>query len=189
MTLYSFDFDDTLFHTMLPEKGEKIWQEKTGEPWPHIGWWSKPETLDSEIFDTPMNNWTYKEYLKVAEDPDSLRILATGRLQKVPGMRQNIEKILNENNFSFDEIWVIESSDEKQKGNGEKGIYLNWGGDTFDFKTTLFSKLIEITKCEKFVMYDDREAHLSRFEDWAQTQQIPITIVDVVRKTTTNVNF
>jgi hypothetical protein len=136
-----------------------------------------------------MNNWTYKEYLKVAEDPDSLRILATGRLQKVPGMRQNIEKILNENNFSFDEIWVIESADEKQKGNGEKGIYLNWGGDTFDFKTTLFSKLIEITKCEKFVMYDDREAHLSRFEDWAQTQQIPITIVDVVRKTTTNVNF
>jgi hypothetical protein len=188
MTLYSFDFDDTLFHTMLPNPGEKIWQEKTGEVWPHRGWWSKPETLDIEIFDTPKNDWTYKEYLKTTEETDSLRILATGRLQKVPGMRENIEKIINEHNFSFDEIWVINSDDEKQKGNGKNGIYLNWGGDTFAFKTELFSKLIEITGCDAFVMYDDREEHLPRFEEWAQTIEIPVTIVDVVRKTTST-NF
>lgn len=188
MTLYSFDFDDTLFHTMLPNPGEKIWHEKTGEPWPHRGWWSKPETLDIEIFETPKNDWTYKEYLKATEDTDSLRILATGRLQKVPGMRHNIEKILNQHNFSFDEIWVVPSTDESQVQNGKKGIYLNWGGDTFTFKTTLFEKLIKITGCDHFVMYDDREEHLPRFEEWASTQQIPITIVDVVRKTTTTLN-
>jgi len=190
MTLYSFDFDDTLFHTMLPNPGESIWKEKTGNLWPHRGWWSKPETLNTEIFDTPKNEWVYSEYLRATEETDSLKILATGRLQKVPGMRENIEKILNSHNFSFDEIWAIESSDEKQNGNGEKGIYLNWGGDTFDFKKTLFSKLIQITNCDKFVMYDDREEHLPRFEEWAiKTQKIPVTIVDVVRKTTTNINF
>ena len=189
MTLYSFDFDDTLFHTMLPDPGESIWQEKTGQPWPHRGWWSKPETLDLEVFDTPKNDWVYKEYLKATEDTDSLRILATGRLQKVPNMRENIEKILNKHNFSFDEIWSIKSADEQQNGNGSKGIYLNWGGDTFAFKTTLFEKLIEITKCDKFVMYDDRDEHLPRFEEWANNQQIPIEIVDVVRKTTTSINF
>ena len=189
MTLYSFDFDDTLFHTMLPNPGEDIWRQKTGEPWPHRGWWSKPETLNIEIFDTPKNDWTYGEYLKATEDTDSLRILATGRLQKVPDMRENIEKILNKHNFSFDEVWKIQSTDERQNGNGEKGIYLNWGGDTFDFKTTLFSKLIEITKCDKFVMFDDRQEHLPRFEEWALTQQIPIEIVDVVNKTTTSINF
>lgn len=189
MTLYSFDFDDTLFHTMLPNPGETIWQQKTGQPWPHRGWWSKPETLDLDIFETPKNEWVYKEYLKATEDEESYRILATGRLQKVPGMRDNIEKILNKHNFSFDEIWVINSSDNLQNGNGSNGIYLNWGGDTFYFKTTLFSKLIEITKCDKFVMYDDRDEHLPRFEEWASSQQIPIDIVDVVRKTTTSINI
>ena len=188
MTLYSFDFDDTLFHTMLPNPGEEIWLKKTGEQWPHRGWWSKPETLDTQIFDTPKNDWTYKEYLRVSENTDSLKILATGRLQKVPGMRENIEKIINDHNFSFDEIWIMNSSDPGIEPNGTKGIYLNWGGDTFTFKTTLFSKLIEITKCDEFVMYDDRQEHLPRFEDWAQEQNIPITIVDVVNKTTTIVN-
>jgi hypothetical protein len=174
---------------MLPNPGEKIWQEKTGEPWPYRGWWSKPETLDPDIFDTPKNEWVYKEYLKATEESDSLRILAPGRLQKVPGMRDNIEKILNRHNFSFDEIWVVDSSDANQQGNGEDGIYLNWGGDTFAFKTTLFSKLIEITNCDHFVMYDDREEHLPRFEEWAKTLQISVSIVDVVNKTTTTVNF
>lgn len=198
MTLYSFDFDDTLFHTMLPDPGMSIWEKSMRErypnepekwKWPHRGWWSKPETIDMDIFETPKNEWVYKEYLKTTEDSDSLRILATGRLQKVDGMRENIEKIINKHNYSFDEIWVIDSEDEKQKGNGSKGIYLNWGGDTYDFKTTLFSKLIEITNCDKFVMYDDRQEHLPRFEDWASTQRIPIEIVDVVNKTTTKINF
>lgn len=189
MTLYSFDFDDTLFHTMLPDPGMQIWQKETGTPWPHRGWWSKPETLDMDIFETPMNMWTYREYLNATKDPESIRILATGRLQKVPGMRENIEKIIHLHNFSFDEVWVIESDDESQKRNGSKGIYLNWGGDTFAFKTSLFENLIKITNCDKFIMYDDREEHLIRFEEWASNQQIPIVIVDSIRKTTTNVNF
>lgn len=197
MTLYSFDFDDTLFHTMLPDPGMQIWEDKMkimypDEPekwkWPHRGWWSKPETIDMNIFETPMNNWTYREYLKACEDIDSLKILATGRLQKVPEMRENIEKILNKHNFSFDEIWIIQSSDTQQNGNGENGIYLNWGGDTFDFKTKLFSKLIEETNCDKFVMYDDRQEHLPRFEEWALSQDCEITIVDVVNKVSITIN-
>jgi len=37
--LISFDFDDTLVHTTLPAEGKVIWKEKTGEDWPHRGWW------------------------------------------------------------------------------------------------------------------------------------------------------
>ena len=29
--LISFDFDDTLVHTTLPDEGKLIWKEKTGE--------------------------------------------------------------------------------------------------------------------------------------------------------------
>ena len=54
--LISFDFDDTLCHTPLPEDGKQIWFEKTGTEWPYNGWWSKPESLDLEVFDIPVNN-------------------------------------------------------------------------------------------------------------------------------------
>ncbi len=187
-TLYSFDFDDTLCHTMLPENGEKIWFEKTGTKWPYRGWWSKPETVDPEIFFTPKNEWVYLEYLKAKRDEDSTIIMATGRLQIVPNKRENIIKILNQHNLSFDEVWIINSTDEQQSGNGKDGIYLNWGGDTFMFKTTLFEKLISITQCEHFVMYDDRQEHLGRFEEWASTQNCKVTIVDVVNKKSTIIN-
>ena len=61
--LISFDFDDTLFHTPLPEEGKKIWKQKTGKDWPHSrGWWSKPESLDTEIFDIPINLNIYEKY-------------------------------------------------------------------------------------------------------------------------------
>lgn len=187
MTLYSFDFDDTLCHTMLPNPGMQIWKEKTGTDWPYRGWWSKPESLYLEVFDTPKNEWTYKKYLKACEDENSVKILATGRLQGVKGMREGVQNILNHYNFSFDEVWLINSPDELQDGNGKNGVYLNWGGDTFNFKTTLFEKLFKVTECDSFVMYDDRLEHLERFEEWSRKQTIPITIVDVIRKKTTTI--
>lgn len=187
-TLYSFDFDDTMCHTVDDESGKQIWKDKFGTDWPHIGWWSKPETIDPEIYDTPVNPWVYEKYLEASADEDGACILATGRLQKVPKMRENIQKILMSHNLSFDEIYVINSSNPLKDGNGKDGIYLNWGGDTYIFKTTLFEKLIEITGCEKFVMYDDREAHLEKFEEWAKEQPCQVVIIDVVNKTTKIIN-
>ena len=142
-TLYSFDFDDTLIHTMLPDPGVQIWEEKTKTPWPYkrgkvIGWWSKIESLDISIFDTPKNEWVYKKYSEAKSDPSGYVILATGRLDTVDGMRESVQKILHHYEMEFDEI------------------HLNWGGDTFKFKTTLFQNLITKTGCRHFVMYDDR---------------------------------
>jgi hypothetical protein len=164
-TLYSFDFDDTLIHTMLPDPGMKIWKEKTGKTWPYRGWWSKVETLDMSIFDTPKNEWTYKKYLEAKADPTGYMILATGRLDTVSGMRDGVIKILNYYGLSFDEI------------------YLNPGGDTFKFKTRLFETLISKTGCKHFVMYDDRADHLPHFYEWAEKQISKVTVVDVVNKT------
>lgn len=164
-TLYSFDFDDTLCFTIRPEEGIPEFEEKTGLKWPYNGWWSKAETLDPDIFYTPKNEWVYKRYLEAMADESSYVIMATGRLKKVKNMRENIDKILNQHNMSFDEI------------------HLNWGGDTFKFKTKLFEDLIEQKKCIHFVMYDDRIEHLVKFEDWAKEQSVKITIVNVRSKT------
>ena len=121
--LICFDFDATLFHTALEDEGRVIWKEKTGYDYPHKGWWSKPETLDTAIFDTPLNKVVYEEYLKAVSDEDNFVILATGRIEK---LRPQVEAILNKNNLSFDGVFC------KRRP-----------GDTFYFKKTLFETFIK----------------------------------------------
>jgi hypothetical protein len=165
--IISFDFDDTLCHTPLPEDGKLIWKEKTGFEWPHRGWWSKPESLDTEVFDIPVNNWTYQKYLDSISDEYSYIILVTGRIE---ALRKEVEEVLNINNLSFDDI------------------FLNFGGDTFNFKTKLFENLIRKYEPEEFIMYDDRQEHLPKFCEWAKNQPCSVTVVDVVNKTTKTFN-
>lgn len=163
--LISFDFDDTLCKTPLPEEGKKVYFEKTGTVWPYQGWWGRADSIDMSIFEIPLNEWVYKKYLECISDPENYIILATGRLKKSPGMLENVKKILNHHNLSFDEI------------------HLNWGGDTFKFKTTLFEQLINKLNVDEFIMFDDRAEHLEKFEDWASELNKNTTIVDVVNKT------
>lgn len=170
-TLYSFDFDGTLCFSPEPIEGKKIWLEKTKTDWPYVGWWGKAETLDSNIFYVPKNEWVYKEYLKSKAENNSYTIMATGRLEKVKNMRKNVETILNFHNMSFDEV------------------HLNTLGDTFRYKVKLFENLINKTKCKHFIMYDDRYHHLVNFEKWAKEQSIKITIIDVKNKTEKQFNI
>ena len=51
--LVCFDFDDTLCNTVKHDDGKVIWREKFGVEYPHRGWWSKPESLDMDIFRSP----------------------------------------------------------------------------------------------------------------------------------------
>ncbi len=181
-TLYSFDFDGTLCHTPEPVNGKKIWEEKTGISWPYTGWWGKAESINTDIFYVPVNGWVYKRYLEASLDESGIKILATGRLNKVENMRKNVEEILRINNLTFDEILVIPSKGRYPE-NGEGGIYLNWGGDTFNFKIRLFESLIDKTKCDRFIMYDDRYEHLTRFKEWARdNKKCEIVVVDVINK-------
>ena len=160
-----FDFDDTLFHTPKPEDGKTIFLEKTGNIWPHRGWWGKPETLDIEIFDIPLNKWVHDFFLEHKNTPSDFVMLATGRLRKVDGMRDNIDKIFRKNGIEFDEV------------------HLNWGSDTLKFKIKLFEQKISELEVEELIIFDDRQEHLPLFEEWAKEQDITITIVDVVNKT------
>lgn len=165
-TLYCFDFDGTLVHSPMPHEGKDIWLKETGIVWPYNGWWGKSESLDSDVFFVAKHEWVYQRYLEAVADEDNYTIMATGRLEKVSGMRKNVEKILNQHNLSFEEI------------------HLNWGGDTFKFKTKLFEQLIEKTNCDNFIMYDDRHEHLVKFREWAKEQDCEVTVVDIVNKIT-----
>jgi len=164
--LIVFDFDGTLCHTPDQEQGEKVWFEHTGTKWPYTGWWGKSETIDMDIFHVPVNQWVYQKYLEATSDEDAYVILATGRLEKVAGMRKNVERILNYHNLSFD------------------GVHLNNIGDTFRFKRSLFENLADELGVDEVVMYDDRHEHLVKFWEWAAKKPFKVDVVDVVHKTT-----
>ncbi len=161
MNIIAFDFDGTLYHTSEPSGGKDLFKLKTGMEWPHLGWWSKPETLDLEIFPTPINEYVFREYEKWSKMDDSYCILATGRMEK---MRLDVERILNRDDLTFNEV------------------HLNPGMETFLFKTRLFEKLISKFNPDKFIMYDDRQEHIHKFKVWAETQPCEIHIIDVVNK-------
>jgi len=157
--LISFDFDDTLVHTLLPAEGKMIWKEKTGEDWQHRAWWSRPESLDMGVFDIPLNKKIYKRYQQAISDHDNYVILATGRVKP---LQDEVYKILGHYGLSFDET------------------HLNPGIDTFEFKSNLFAKLIYELQPEEFVMYDDRQEHLVKFVQWANAMPCKVTIIDAI---------
>ena len=169
--LISFDFDKTLFFTPEPELSKEIFLKKTGKNWPHKGWWGKSETLNMDIFDIPLNNWVYEKYLEVINDPETFTMMATGRLKKIPGMRENIDKIFEKYGMKFDEI------------------HLNCGSDTLKFKIKLFEEKIEELRVDEFIMFDDRELHLIEFKEWAKSIDCKISIVDVINKKKDRFNY
>lgn len=180
-----FDFDGTLCHTPERQVGQKVFKEKMGFEWPYYGWWSKPESIDMDIFHIPINDWVYQRYLEAINDSTAHVILATGRLEKPIDMRKNIERILRFHNLSFDvfdPLNVIEIGTPRRKII-RNGVYLNTGGDTFMFKTQLFEDMMERMNINNLLIYDDREEHLIKFSNWAKKQSgSKITICDVVNR-------
>jgi hypothetical protein len=144
-----FDFDGTLAYSPEPEIGKPKYKEVTGQDWPHKGWWGRAESLDTNIFDIPVNPSVVSDYKKEKSNPDTLVIMMTGR---IPKLSKEVEDILSANNLSFD-------------------YYLyNNESSTLDFKINtmdrLLSKYPTITEVE---MWDDRDEHIGPFQAWGST--------------------
>lgn len=155
------DFDGSLIDTLTPEIGKPIWKKYTGFDWPHIGWWSKPESLDDDIFDFKPIQFSHDFYKKSIGDKDKYVILATGRLKP---LEKHVISILDKHDIKFHDV------------------FLSTGGDTFTFKSRLFDKLIREHKPDELTMIDDRQEHLDKFVEWAKLQSIKINIFDAVKQ-------
>ena len=146
-----FDFDGTLIDTPLPDKGKITHQEKTGKPWPHKGWWSKPESLDATIFDMPLIQSVINTYKEEKASPNTLIVMMTGR---IPRLSKEVEAILKSKGLTFD-----------------KYIY-NMGGATVDSKVNSLNKLLsEYPKVTDILLNDDRVEHIPAFEAWGEQQR------------------
>jgi hypothetical protein len=141
-----FDFDGTLVNTPLPEEGKKEYKEKTGQDWPHAGWWGQPMSLDSEIFDMSIIPSVIRAYLKEINDPNTMVVMVTGRINKLSGL---VKKILDDNGLKFHEY------------------HFNNGGSTESAKKKTFDKILsENPSITEMELWDDRLEHIPVFQAW-----------------------
>lgn len=141
-----FDFDGTLVNTPLPEEGKKEYKEKTGQDWPHAGWWGQPMSLDSEIFDMSIIPSVIRAYLKEINDPNTMVVMVTGRINKLSGL---VKKILDDNGLKFHEY------------------HFNNGGSTESAKKKTFDKILsENPSITEMELWDDRIEHIPVFQAW-----------------------
>ena len=143
-----FDFDGTLVDTPLPEEGKKLYKRKTGEEWPHIGWWGKPESLDMSIFDMPVVKSVIDDYEKVKEDEDAMIIMATGRRTALASL---VKQILDIKGLEFDEY------------------HYNTGGATEVVKMRTIERILaKNPKIKDIEIWDDRLEHIPVFAEWGE---------------------
>ena len=151
-----FDFDGTLMDTPHPDTGKEIYKSKTGKEYPHIGWWSKHESLDTEIFNIKPITSTILDYNLEKDNPHTMMVMLTGRLPKQSGQ---VERILHDNNLLFDEYHYKDL------------------GDTLNSKiNTIKSFLNRFPNVNYIEMYEDREPHAKAFQEWGKENGVNIKV-------------
>lgn len=105
-----FDLDGTIMNTPEPEEGKKIWKQKTGNDYPHKGWWGRKESLDTDVFDIKPFPEILKKLEDANEEKDTHVIILTARQEK---LTPEIENILNLNNICVDELIAKKGPDDK----------------------------------------------------------------------------
>jgi len=151
-----FDFDGTLMDTPHAEEGKREWEEKTGSPYPHRGWWSKRESLDTEVFDIQPIKSTISDYVIESDTPNTYVVMLTGRL---PNQKDQVEDILHSNDIVFDEYHYKDD------------------GDTLNSKlNTIVSLLNRFPNTELIEMYEDREPHAIAFEEWGKENGVNLKV-------------
>ncbi len=143
-----FDFDGTLVDTPLPLIGKPIYEQKTGQKWPHRGWWGQALSLDTTIFEMPVIEDVVNAYNKEKEQPSTVLVVMTGRLE---ALRTEVTDILDSHGLKFHEY------------------HLNTGGRTEFVKMRTMEKLLkkypDVTHIEA---WDDRLEHIPIFEAFGQ---------------------
>jgi hypothetical protein len=127
----------------MPETGKDIYKEKTGNVYPHKGWWGRPESLDLKVFDIQPNKEIESVFRSDVSDPNTKVVLLTNRLLK---LAEPIMAVLNKHNMVFD-VYSYKS-DEREKGDRILSI--------------MKTKFPDIRKVE---FYDDDVKHLDNTRD------------------------
>jgi len=149
-----FDFDGTLINSPDKENGMRLWKEKNGEPYPHRGWWGRPESLDTTLFNIKPFPNVLAQLIKEKNTPDTSVIILTSRMEK---LRSEVENVLDLNGIVVDDVIL-------KKGNEGKGDIIlkieNYNPDLKeivvydDFMDRNAEKIAEYTKIKDQLLPD-----------------------------------
>ena len=151
MRLQIFDFDGTLFRSPEPQEGMKIWKEKTGNDYPFKGWWSKPESLDLNVFDIKPFEGVLNLLKMEKKTPDTYVIILTSRMER---LRPYVQAVLDANDVKVDKL----DMKTVEKSKGEK----------------ILDYIKEFPDLEEISVYDDRDGDIQSYK--SIINQIPKNI-------------
>ena len=135
------DLDGTLMATPEPQEGMKIWKEKTGQDYPFKGWWSKPESLDLNVFDIKPFEGVLNLVRMEKKSPDTYVIILTSRMER---LRPYVQAVLDANDIKVDRLDM--KTIEKSKG--EK----------------VLDYIKEFPDLEEIDVYDDRDSDIDAYK-------------------------
>lgn len=138
--LVAYDFDGTLFNSPMPEYGKKEWAKFYSKEFPHIGWWSKTESLDTDVFNIDPYGEVLNQLNSDRAEPETYVIILTSRIYK---LRPQIEKILQLNSVHVDELNMMHDNLNK----GEK----------------VLKYLEKFPDIETIDVYDDRDVEFKAY--------------------------
>lgn len=149
--LIAVDFDSTLIQSPEPQEGMKIWKEKTGHDYPFKGWWSKPESLNLNVFDIKPFEGVLNLLKMEKKSPDTYVIILTSRMDR---LRPYVQAVLDANDIKVDKLDM--KTIEKSKG--EK----------------ILDYIKEFPELEEIDVYDDRDSDIQSYK--SIVNQIPKNI-------------
>ena len=107
-----YDFDGTLINSPMPETGKREWElVKKIKNFPFSGWWSKPESLDLNIFDIKPFPSVLAQLKKEQATSNTYVVILTSRMEK---LRLQVEAVLIKNNIHVDKLDM--QRDQRTKG-------------------------------------------------------------------------
>lgn len=144
------DFDGTLIDSPLPEYGKAKYKSVTGKEWPHKGWWSKPESLDTSIFDIKPVPSVVADYEEEKVKDNVITAMLTGRMIT---LSNEVRTLLDTHKLTFDEY------------------HYNKGGSTEVGKMKTMEQLLEKYKdVVEIQMWDDNLGYAHVYEEWGKKQ-------------------
>lgn len=96
-----FDFDGSLINTFGPEEGKPMWEKYYGKKFSWNGWWSKPESLDLNVFNIKPFPSVLNQLREEQNKPNTYVLVLTSRMEK---LRPQVQAVLDANNIMVDKL-------------------------------------------------------------------------------------
>lgn len=144
-----YDFDGTIFRSPDRESGTLCYLRATGRPWPHDGWWGRPESLGHPVVPASpgiehFNQKVVGSQRADAACPETSTVLLTGRPSK---LRDRVAEIITSAGMSFDRCVFREEG----------------SSSVLEFKERKIRELLS-DRVSVLEIWEDRDEHLDFFK-------------------------